>query len=230
MDALLLLYIDGYDKNMEINRNKKYKVVFFDWNKTLSNSLFWEQLGDSHHKRHDWNENISTYLFKENKNFISDWMRGEINDRKIVEHISVRFNYSSDELLEDLAESCRNMKFVSDDVITLVKKLRKKGTRCVIATDNMDTFRKYTVPALELEKYFDDILVSADNGLFKFDTEDTKIPFFDDYLQEHNLRYEDVVLIDDCVDTSGVYKRAGFDILQIFDPADFIRKLRQLAI
>lgn len=229
MDALLLLYIDEYNKNMEINGNKKYKVIFFDWNKTLSNSLFWEQLGDSNHERHEWNKNISTYLFRDNKHLISNWMRGEMNDREIVNHISFQFNYSPEALLDELATSCRNMKFVSDEVIALIDKLRKKGTRCVIATDNMDTFRKYTIPALELEKYFDDILVSFDNGIFKFDTQDTKIPFFDGYLKEHNLRYEDVVLIDDCVDASGVYNKLNFDILQVFNSDDFIFKLKHLA-
>ena len=146
---------------------KNYKAIFFDWNKTLSNSLFWEQLGDFNHERHEWNENISTYLFRDNKNLISDWMRGEIADKEIVNRISLQFGYSSDVLLEDLIDSCRNMKLVSDEVITLVQRLRQKGIRCVIATDNMDTFRKYTVPALELEKYFDDILVSSDSGVFK---------------------------------------------------------------
>lgn len=43
----------------------KYKTIFFDWNKTLSNSLFWEQLNHPEHEQHAWNENISTYLFKE---------------------------------------------------------------------------------------------------------------------------------------------------------------------
>lgn len=209
--------------------HKEYKVIFFDWHKTLSNSLFWEQLRDSNHKRHNWNNNIYIYLFRDNKHLISDWMRGEIDDKEIVNRLSLQFNYPSDVLLEELADSCRNMKFVSDEVIVLVKKLRKKGIRCVIATDNMDTFKKYTVPALELEKYFDDILVSVDNGLFKFDIKDTKIPFFDGYLKKHNLRYEDVVLIDDCIDTSGVYNKLKFDILQVFNSDDFVGKLRQLA-
>ncbi len=214
---------------MEVERKKSYKVIFFDWNKTLSNSLFWEQLGDSRHERHGWSNNISTYLFNENRHFISDWMRGKMDDMEIVNRISLRFDYPSETLLEDLAESCRNMKFVSNDVIVLVKKLRKKGIRCVIATDNMDTFRKYTVPALELERHFDDILVSVDRGSLKFDTKEAQIPFFDGYLRENGLSYDDVVLMDDCVDGSGVYNKLKFDIIQVFNPDDFMGKLRQLA-
>lgn len=209
--------------------NKKYKVVFFDWNKTLSHSLFWEQLRNPEHDRYSWYDNISTFLFRDNKNLISDWMRGEIDDKEIVNRISLRFDYPSDVLLEDLIDSCRNMKLVSDEVIVLVKKLRLKGVQCVIATDNMDTFRKYTIPALELEKYFDDILVSSDSGVFKFDAKDEKIPFFDEYLKKRNLKYEDAVLIDDCIDMSGIYNKLKFDILQVSNPDDFVKKLRKLA-
>ena len=206
----------------------RYKTIFFDWNKTLSNSLFWEQLSHAEHERHAWNGNISSYLFKENKHLVSDWMKGLIDAEGIVEKISAQYEYPVDILLEDLAESCRSMNLVSDEILPLVQMLRESGTKCVIATDNMDTFMRYTVPALELEKYFDDILVSFDKGLFKFDVKDGVTPFFDGYLTENNLSYRDVALIDDCFDKSGTYERRGFDILQVFSPDDFVEKLKQL--
>lgn len=209
--------------------NKSYKTVFFDWNKTLSNSLFWEQLGNPEHKRHSWNADISTYLFEENRYLISEWMKGLVDSHGIVEKISFQYGYSPEILLEDLTESCRNMKFVSDEVLPLVQKLREKGMKCVIATDNMDTFMEYTVPAMDLKKHFDGFLVSSEKGLFKFDTEGDSIPFFEKYLKENNLDYGEVVLIDDCIDKSGTYERLGFDILQVSSPDDFMGKLRHLA-
>ena len=84
------------------------------------------------------------------------------------------------------------------------------------------------MPALRLSEHFDGILNSFDIGLLKFDTEGDSIPFFDDYLEKNNLSCNDVVLIDDCIDKSGVYKKFGFDILQIFSPDDFVGKLNQL--
>ena len=208
---------------------KHYQTIFFDWNKTLSNSLFWEQLGNPEHERHGWNADISRYLFQENRHLISEWMKGMIDARQIAEKISSRYGYSSDILLEDLIESCRNMKFVSDEVLPLIQKLRGSGVQCVIATDNMDTFMKYTVPGMELERYFDGFLSSFDLKRFKYDTEAESIPFFDNYLQQYGLSYADVILIDDSPDTSGVYERLGFDILQIADDDDFVNKLRRLA-
>ncbi len=208
---------------------KHYQTIFFDWNKTLSNSLFWEQLGNPEHERHSWDADISRYLFEENRHLVSEWMKGVIDARGIVEKISLCYGYSADILSEDLAESCRNMEFVSEEVLPLIQELRRNGVRCVIATDNMDMFARYTVPALKLIEYFDDILVSFDKGLLKFDVKNDAIPFFDGYLMENNLSYKDVVLIDDRIDTSGTYEKQGFDILQVFGPDDFVGKLKQLA-
>lgn len=206
-----------------------YKTIFFDWNKTLSNSLFWDNLRDPNHERHDWHKNIINFVFVENKSLINDWMVAKFDEKYIAKIISERFGYSEKLILEDLAESCRNMQLVSDEVLELINGLRKKGIKCAIATDNMDTFAKHTKPAMKLDKYFDDFLVSFDKRILKFDVTNDLIPFFDEYLKNNNLSYGDVVLIDDCVDKSGVYKKIGFDIIQISDSDDFIKKLRNLA-
>ncbi len=74
--------------------------------------------------------------------------------------------------------------------------------KCVIATDNMDTFTRFTVPALRLSEHFDGILNSFERGVLKQDIDEQnpdRIPFFDEYLREYNLQCEDVVLTDDCI-------------------------------
>lgn len=207
---------------------KRYKAIFFDWNKTLSNSLFWEQLDNPDHERHAWGKDIGDFIFVKNRHIINDWMRGKIDSDHVVSMINDEYSYSKNHILNDLAESCRNMRFVDDSVPTLIKDLRSNGVKCVIATDNMDTFMKYTKPGLELEKYFDDFLVSSELGKLKFDFEDESIPFFDKYLSQNNLSYHDVVLVDDCADRTGTYEKLGFDILQIFNSDDFVNKLDDL--
>ncbi|MDR3491856.1 MAG: hypothetical protein P4M12_07445 [Gammaproteobacteria bacterium] len=209
------------------NKNN-YKTIFFDWNKTLSNSLFWDNLRDPNHERHDWHKNIINFVFVENKGLINDWMVAKFDEKYITKIISERFGYSEKLILEDLAESCMNMQLVSDEVLELINRLRGKGIKCVIATDNMDTFMKYTKLAMKLDCYFDDFLVSFDRGVLKFDAKGDSMPFFDDYLKSNNLSYKDVLLIDDCIDKSGTYDNLGFDILQIFSSEDFISKLKTL--
>ena len=212
-----------------MRETNNYKVIFFDWNKTLSHSLFWSQLADPKHARHTWHENIVNFVFVKNKHLIDEWMRAKFNKSHIARLLSEEFGYSEDLILKDLAESCRNMQLVSDEVYGRVTKIRMQGTKCVIATDNMDTFLKYTKPAMRLNDYFDDFLVSFENKVLKFDVSDDSIPFFDDYLKSDGLVYKDVLLIDDCIDKSGTYDRLGFKVLQIFNSDDFLEKLKRLA-
>jgi len=212
-----------------MDNHNRYKTIFFDWNKTLSNSLFWSQFADPKHERHDWHKNIVNFVFIENKHLIDDWMRADINENDIASLISDKFGYSRDIILKDLAESCENMELVSDEILGLINEIKRKEITCVIATDNMDTFMKYTKPAMELGEYFDGFLVSFDKKVLKFDVKKNSIPFFDDYLEKKSLLYKDVLLIDDCIDKSGTYDKLGFEILQIFNSADFLEKLKKIA-
>lgn len=211
-----------------MSKKYKYKTIFFDWNNTLSKSLFWEHLSSLEHERHNWHENITNFIFVEKKHLINDWMRGNFDEVYIAGLIAEKFGYPNDIVLEDLAESCKNMQLVSEEIVELINRARDYGVKCVIATDNMDTFMKYTVPGMKLNNYFDDILVSFDKKVLKFDVGENSIPFFDDYLKNNRLSYNDVVLIDDCIDKSGVYKKLGFDIIQIASTDDFILKLRKI--
>ncbi len=207
---------------------KKYKTIFFDWHNTLSTLLFWDQWKNPEHPRHEWHASLSRYLLGENMSAVMKWMRGKLSAEEISSMLADALGYSREAIFQDLKESCESMRLVSDEILPLVRKLRESGMKCVIATDNMDTFTRFTVPALRLSEHFDGVLNSFETGMLKFDTEGGAIPFFDEYLEKNNLRYKDVVLIDDCMDTSGTYEKRGFDILQVFNPDDFVGKLKQL--
>lgn len=213
---------------MGMSEKKRYKTIFFDWHNTLSVSLFWDQWKNPEHPRHEWHTPLSRYLLGENMPVVMEWMRGKVNAEEISTMLADRFGYSWEIIFQDLKESCESMCMVSDEILPLVQKLRKNGTKCVIATDNMDTFTRFTVPALRLSEHFDGVLNSFETGMLKFDIEDDAIPFFDEYLEKNNLNYQDVVLIDDCTDKSGTYEKLGLDILQIFSPDDFMERLKQL--
>jgi FMN phosphatase YigB (HAD superfamily) len=210
---------------------KQYKVIFFDWHKTLCRSLFWEHLVEIKEEREGWHEAIGSFLYSgKQEELLDDWQRGKVDMYDVVRKVSSATQLPEKGLLEELAESCKNMKFVSPEILPLVKKLREKGIRCVIATDNMDTFRKYTVPALKLDKHFDDILSSFDLRVLKKDvqTNPRKIPFFDKYLQSHNFSYTDALLLDDHADKTGVYAKVGFDVLSHQNTEEFLENLRKL--
>lgn len=205
------------------------KVIFIDWNRTLSYNLFWEHLSNSSHPHNKYHSPIVQWLFVDNKDIVNPWMRGAVTLDEIVEQMSRETAIDSKLIQDELVLSCQNMSLCSPDIETIIQELRNKGFTVVIATDNMDTFRAYTVPALQLDKLFDDILVSSELGVLKDDaTPSDTIKFFDAYLSEKGLNYNDAILLDDSPDSSGKYSLLGFERVLIDSPTKLITTLNDL--
>lgn len=200
------------------------KVIFIDWNRTLSFDLFWGHLQDSSHPNHRHFEPIEEWLFVENRDLINPWMRGQLVLEDIVDRMSQDSGIPADIIIDELRHSCEVMQFCVAGLEDFVRDIRARGIRVFVATDNMDAFTRFTVPALKIEEVFDGYLNSHDIGHLKGDSEPADgIAFFDTFLDENNLTYEDVVLLDDSPDESGKYQRLGFDMVLIDSP-DTLRK------
>ena len=205
------------------------KVVFIDWNKTLSYSLFWEHLQDKKHPNHRHLPAIEKWLFVDNRNIINSWMRGEFSAEDIASKMSQGTGVDSGMILDELQRSCEEMRYSIDDLEDIVRRVRANGIEVVIATDNMDTFSRFTVPAMRLDTVFDGILNSYDTGYLKDDNHpEDSIPFFDEYLARHGWNYADAILLDDSPDKSGKYKRLGFERVLIDSPEVLEVELKRL--
>jgi len=191
------------------------KAIFIDWYKTLSNSQFWFQLREPSHLYHKYQEQIENALYRDNRELINPWMRGEYSSEDICKLISKQSGIDTKIVFEELKNSCENLQFIDNRVFEIIKNIRNKGINVSIATDNMDTFSRFTVPALGLDKLFDDILISSDLKHLKGDFDGNRILFFENYLKEHKLKFSDAVLIDDCIDKTGIYDKLGFKIMQV---------------
>ena len=156
-------------------------------------------------------------------------MRGEHTSENIVKILSEDSGVAQDIILNELAESCRQMKYVSEEIPELINKIKNKGIKVVIATDNMDTFERFTIPSMEIGNLFDDFLISCKLKVLKEDIQEDSIPFFDNYLNKYNLSYQDAVLLDDCIDTTGVYNKLGFQIIEITSSNKLIEILKEYA-
>lgn len=205
---------------------KQYKVIFLDWDKTLSNHFRNELVQTSGRSRL---REVIDFLFIDTS-IGEQWMRGEISEHDVDLLISKRFGYPVFLIRVLRIWSFRSVKIASNEILSIVTRLRSKGIKCVIATNNMDTFKTHAIPRLKLKKYFDDILISCDLKTLKFDVNinDKTIPFFDDYLKRNGFNYTDALLIDDQIDTSGVYKKLGIDIFQVQNPQGLLEKLTEL--
>ena len=121
-----------------------------------------------------------------------------------------------DFLWTELKKSCRAMSFIHDNTLELIQDIRNKGIKVVLATDNMDVFESYTVPALDLQKYFDDILSSSTLRCLKADLDEAdQLIFFQSWLSQQGLSIEEAVLIDDSVKNKNFFEGKGLCFLPV---------------
>ncbi len=208
----------------------RYKTVFIDWNGTLSDSKFWGHLEDKTHPKHHIFEKIEDSLFGSLKHLIKPWMRGEQTSEQIVHQIAKVADLNKEELISEFIESCKSMKLVSDRIFEITKQLQSQGVKVVVATDNMDSFTRWTIPALKLETMFDNILNSYDLGVLKGDFDDKgESLFFNWYLADHELSPTECVLIDDSEDKDGKIQGYGINYRKIKDSSELESVLGDLA-
>ncbi|GHO63656.1 hypothetical protein KSC_025480 [Ktedonobacter sp. SOSP1-52] len=178
---------------------KHYRCIFVDWHQTLSTSLFWEHWADPTHPLHSLHAPVVSSMFNSgNTSETIAWMRGELPVEELLQRICLRHHFDYELILQELTVSCKAMQFVSPTVPRSIAQLRAAGIRVAIATDNMDTFTRWTVPALKLHELVDDILNSFDLRALKGDLDSSgRSLFFADYLEKHALEPGESILLDD---------------------------------
>lgn len=209
----------------EVKRLKKLKVVFIDWHKTLCSCLFFHHLQESDKELFD---KLEHRLFEEMpiEQFI-EWMRGNLTKQDIVARLAGD-DLSVSTVAEILKTSCEKMYLERKDFLKWIRKIRKKGKKVVIATDNVDTFDDYTVPALKLHRYFDDILCSFQLRMLKNDVDNGKMLFFDDFLRKNDIKYDEAILLDDSIETNELCKKYGMQSKLIRSPEDVLKTLMMI--
>ena len=194
----------------------KYKVIFIDWNGTLSISKFWGHLSNSTRENKVFFNKIENTLFCDLKHLLNPWMKGELNSENVIAEIAKHTNISYEFLLNEFIKSCEEMKYISLDICKLIKKLKKKGYMVVIATDNMDSFNRWTVPSLKVYELFDYILNSYDLKVMKNDFDKLgNILFFKNFVDKHKIGPGESILIDDSEDIDNRINKYGIDYFKI---------------
>ncbi len=175
----------------------KPAVVFLDWDGTLCGSKFWGHWSDDASYSRA-NLLIQRHFFRAAPEIITEWMRGEWDIEKVIAEIAHRTGLATKDLRIGLQESCERMELFSDSILPTIANLRKNNIKVVIATDNMDTFIRWTVPALNLESHFDGILDSYSLKALKRDKDAAgQSKFFTQYLAKNHITPMSTVLVDD---------------------------------
>lgn len=206
-----------------------YKVVFIDWNGTISGSKFWWHLEDKTHPKNYLFEKIESALFGSLKHLIKPWMRGEIKSEEVLKRVAGDANLNFQEVMDEFVHSCQTMQLYSGDLFDHIQRLREKGIKVIIATDNMDSFSRWTTPALELSDKFDEIINSADIKALKGDfDENGSSLFFKKYIEKYQLNPGEAVLIDDSEDKEDRIGKTGITYLRIEPVVGLIPALKSL--
>lgn len=194
---------------------KPYKCLFIDWHQTLSVSVFWEHLRDQEHPQHHLFTFMQSALFTPSgvQMWLRPWMRGAFTCEEVIVGICRGTEIDPVFALHALRSSCQQMRLVSEAIPHCIRDLQAKGLRVVIATDNMDTFHRWTVPSLHVDALFDDILSSWRLGALKEERgQDGQSLFFARYLLAHQIGRGESLLLDDGDEQFGtIMRQFGID-------------------
>lgn len=206
---------------------KGLKVVFIDWYKTLASMMFLNKLK---FERVDLFEKIKDKIFDKNvTGWHLDWARGELDMSDAAALVAGDGYITKDEVLKIFADCCAAQQVDTEDFWPLIDKIRARGIKVVLATDNWDIFCKYTIPALNLSQHFDDILSSNEIGHIKRDIKDGRLLFFEDYMRKKRLNYNDVILIDDAPANCESCRSCGMSVKQVNSSSETLKFLKEIA-
>jgi len=191
-----------YESKESIHKIKN--IIFVDFNGIISYNNFWKSLENLKHPLHEDLEKINLFLFKENKQIVSDWMLGKFTSEDIHQIISKKLNINYASLFETFKNDCANID-ISKKIVNQLKKL-KKYYKVILITDNMDSFDRYTLPNNPILNIFDEI----DNSynMKKFKSSDNG-KYFLEKIKKNKASIENCILIDDSENNCNKFKNLG---------------------
>lgn len=197
------------------------KIIFIDWFGTLSTSKFWGHLENA--------SDIENNLFKINRHLLKPWMRGEIDSEGVISRIAKETDLKFETIFNEFVVSCKLMQFIDPRIPILIKLLKKKEIKVYIATDNMDSFDRWTIPAMKLNSLFDGIINSFTIKALKHDFgNDGKSLFFDSTLKREGVVPAETILIDDSEDKENHLTDYGINYRRISDENTFLNELNNI--
>ena len=177
------------------------QTLFIDFDGTICHDRFWRSLSQAEYTQ------IQEILFEQNSEMVYDWMRGKYTSEQITEFVATETGLEYSYLWKIFQDDCKTMR-VDEKIFDLITKLRE-SYYLVLITGNMDSFDRFTAPALQLNSYFDVVVNSCTVGQLK--TENNGASFLK-YLKGLIM---EAVLIEDSQKSCDVFTQLGGTALQV---------------
>lgn len=199
------------------NKPTKQNAVFIDWNGTLSPTNFWSHLEKSETQSdRELFKLWADTTFIHHKDLIVPWMKGEYSSEDILTLVSKATNTNFDTILKEFIIGCEQMEYSSPNIPVLINKLKDKSVIVSIATNNMDSFTRWTVPYMKLDTLFDEIINSFYMNAMKHDLDKNgKTMFFKNFFNKYQIDPRNCIFIDDGEDKMGVITNLGMDYRRV---------------
>ncbi len=177
---------------------KSKPILFVDFDGTICHDRYWRSLPNL------YNEKIQTLLFGKDTKRVNDWMRGKYTAEEVNQFVSKAIGLPYQDLWKIFVEDCENMNIAT---ITLerLSAIRNKYT-VILITGNMDSFSRFTEPALGLDKYFDYISNSYYEGKQKTDNDGE---IFTEYATKYGVSLNECIMIDDSENVCTTFEKLG---------------------
>ncbi len=145
-------------------------LIFLDWDGVLSDQLLWHSFKDGSPKERYLSEQIKAQLFDSQKVYLDAWKRGKVTSEQFVHDVSEMVGEEERVLWYRFVDDCKTMGFADLAYLDAIEELRRYA-RVVLATDTGEHFRRFVVPGQQLDRVFDNVLISAERGCFKKEPE-----------------------------------------------------------
>lgn len=176
----------------------KRKILFIDFDGVLCYERYWRSLPAAQL------EQVQELLFRNDRTLVNDWMRGNYTAKEINVVVSKKLGIPYESLWELFVRDCKTMN-VDLNILKQINQLREYFI-VILLTDNMDSFTKFTQPALKLDNYFDLICNSFEQGMRKIDRNGE---LFLKYVHAYQAPIHDCVLIDDSKNVHDIFATLG---------------------
>ncbi len=197
--------------------NSNKPILFCDFDGVLCHDKYWQSLPPEE------NRLIQNLLFGEDRTIVNDWMRGKYSAETINEMISQNTGIPYDRLWATFVSDCQTMRIV-DGALEKILCLRNQFS-IILITGNMDSFTRFTLPALKLDQYFDLISNSFYEGKLKTDNDGQ---IFLDFTDKFNTNIASCFVLDDSPNVCAIFEKLGGQALLVTSKYDLVYHLNNL--
>ena len=193
------------------------KAIYIDCDGTLTTDHLWRSLPETDRIA------VQKFLFGGDRVYMNNWMRGKYSSEEANQYVASGLGLSYEYLWDIFVEDCKNL-YIDPKLLDEIKRLNKTYVT-ILMSGNMDCFTRFTIPALNLTKYFDHTSISFDEGLHKTDNNGE---LFSKWETKTSVPLGNSLLLDDQQQVLDIFSDLGGKPLKTTGPVDSLEILRSL--